>query len=406
MTDGFPVSMAGRVVSCRKMGGIAFGYILDGAGKIQFCLNKKLLGPELFKTYTNQLTIGCYIGVTGAMWTSDSTKERTIQVDAFKLFTKPLASFPDKWNGIEDTETRARKRYLDCITNHNTFNLFRFRSNLIGKIRVFLDGEGYLEVETPMLTPQPSGALARPFQTYHKALDTNVYLRIAPETYLKRAIACGYDRVYEIGKNFRNEGIDHSHLQEFTSLEWYTAFADYMDNLEFFKRLLKVIAGDKIDVTNIPVVNYMDLIGPHITPDTNPRDYDRIFKEKVRDTLVAPVFVKDYPAHMVPLGARKQDNPDIAEMWQFIMNGWEIVKCYTELVDPVLQRKLLEEQAEQRKNGDEEAMPLEESFLECMEYGMPPMSGLGIGIDRLVAVLNSEDNLKNVVLFPLMLEKK
>ena len=272
-----------------------------------------------------------------------------------------------------------------------------------------------MEVETPVLTPQASGAQARPFITHHNALDADFYLRIAPETYLKRMTVAGFDRVFEIGKQFRNEGIDPSHLQEFTSLEWYASYWDYCDNMGFFRNMLAYLwqqfafqNNDDVKVKlnawlTAPVVKYRDLFMEHTgrnPDDMSAKDADLMFKTAVRPKLIDPIFVVDYPAHMSPMAARHPHDPNTVQQWQFIVEGWEVVKCYTELTDPVLQRQLLEAQMQERAAGDDEAMMIEEDFLECMEHGMPPQSGCGVGIDRMVSLLFGVSNLRDVVFFP------
>lgn len=429
--DGAPVSLAGRVVGFRRQGGIAFGHIVDNDGRIQFCFQKKSFErPEQFREWTDQIHLGDIVGIEGQVWTS-STGEKTILVDKnFKLLQSALLGFPDKLNGLVDPELRLRKRYLDCAINPEVKDVFRTRSKVISFVRSYLGAKGFMEVETPTLTAQASGAQAKPFVTHHNALEADLYLRIAPETYLKRAVAAGFDKVFEIGKNFRNEGIDPSHLQEFTSIEWYSAYQDAGDNMTAFMKMMMALAMhlygkdseavsgikslDFNDVPRVfktsldPCVKYRDLFLAQT--GTNPESFsaqqaDRIFKTDIRPKIIEPTFVIDYPAYLAPMAARLPNDPQTADMWQFICEGWELVKCYTELTDPVLQRHLLEEQAEARASGDEEAMMLEEDFLECMEHAMPPMSGLGMGIDRLVCLITGQKTLRDVVLFPTLLKK-
>lgn len=416
--DGVPVSIAGRVVSFRRQGGIAFGHLYDGHGTVQFAFQKKVIG-DLIKDWSSQIKVGCHIGISGETWTT-STKEHSILVKEFKLLQDVWRPFPTEWFGIADEETKLRKRYLDCILNPETNQIFRKRSEMINRIRNFLVEEDFLEFETPVLSPQASGAAAAPFITHHNALDADLFLRIAPETYLKRAVGAGYGRVFEIGKQFRNEGVDPSHLQEFTSLEWYAAYHDYMDNLSLFEKMLSrgillqgfnmkmSYQGITLDFENCPRVKYRDIFQEKASANPDGLDYkaaDALFKEKVRPSIIQPTYVLDYPAHMSPMAARKKDDPKTVEQWQLIANGWELVKCYTELTDPILQRQLLNEQMQAKEKGDQEAMELEEGFLEAMEYGLPPMSGLGLGIDRLVCLLTNQTSLKNVVMFPTMLKR-
>jgi len=429
LRDGHAVTLAGRVVNFRRLGSIAFGKLVDQSGKIQFCFNKRET-PESFKGWMKAVKMGSIITIEGEMWTS-TTGEKTVLVNrAFKVLRDPIHPFPNKVDGIVDPELRLRKRYLDIVMNPDVKQVFVTRSRIVSELRKFLERYGFMEVETPILQTRASGAQARPFQTHHHALDADLYLRIAPETYLKRAVAASFDRVYEIGKNFRNEGVDPSHLQEFTSVEWYGAYMSYMDNLELFKMLLSYLffaagheysndpasplikrmiveyQGTKLDFTDPPVRSYAAVFEQYtgISPWSlsSAKEIDEMFKEKVRPNLVQPIFLKDYPAHMSPLAQRSEDGRTV-EQWQFIVNGWELVKCYTELTDAVLQRQLLEEQMAAREDGDDEAMMLEEDFLECMEYGMPPCSGLGMGVDRFVAIMTNQTTLRDVVLFPTLL---
>jgi len=412
--DGTPVNLVGRVLSYRKMGGVAFGHISDNSdAKIQFAFNKKMMDETNFKEWSAIPRIGDIIGIEGEMWTS-STGERTVLVNRnCQRLQKVSVGFPDKWHGMTDAELVRRKRWLECAINPESRKLFRFRSELIRFVRRFLEEEQFMEVETPVLTPQASGAQARPFVTHHNALDADFYLRIAPETYLKRMTVAGFDRVFEIGKQFRNEGIDPSHLQEFTSLEWYASYWDYCDNMALFREMLQYLSQvfydnqvitEKLNCwSNAPVVEYRQLFKEHTgrnPDDMSAKEADQLFKTAVRPKLIDPVFVTDYPAHMSPMAARHPHDPNTVQQWQFIVEGWEVVKCYTELTDPVLQRQLLEQQMQERANGDDEAMMIEEDFLECMEHGMPPQSGCGIGIDRLVSLLTGVTNLRDVVFFP------
>jgi lysyl-tRNA synthetase class 2 len=314
---------------------------------------------------------------------------------------------------------KIRKRYLDIVTNNDVKNVFLTRTKVISTIRNFLNNNDFLEVETPILQTEACGAQARPFVTHHHAFDTDLYLRIAPETYLKRAIAASFDRVYEIGKNFRNEGLDPTHMQEFTSLEFYAAYWDYEDNLNFFQKMLPEILSVsghhdglveyqnvKLDFNTIRIDTYDNVFRQYtgISPldCDSAKQIDEMFKAKVRPNLIQPIYIKDYPAHMSPLAHRTSDG-QYCEQWQFVVNSAELVKCYTEMTDPILQRSLLEEQASMRLSGDDEAMMLEESFLQCMEYGIPHCSGLGLGIDRFVALMTNQTTLRNVILFPTVL---
>jgi lysyl-tRNA synthetase class 2 len=339
---------------------------------------------------------------------------------------------------------RYRKRYLDLLGNPESRRRFEVRSRLITHIRRWLDDRGFLEVETPMLQAAASGAAARPFSTHHNALDRDFYLRISPETFLKRVVAGGFDRVYEIGRNFRNEGIDSSHLQEFTMLEWYAAYWDYTDNMATVRDLIvsalesvvgtTVVEVDGVSIdfgTEWPVIDYRTAVRDATGIDLAAvRDVDALkaaiaergiaddlddapsyaalvdllYKRTVRPSLVQPCFLVHHPAELVPLARRNDDDPDVLDMFQVVVAGWEIVKAYSELVDPVEQEERLLEQVRMREAGDDETMMMEDDFIEAMRHGMPPMSGLGLGIDRFVALATGAPTLRDVVLFPLLRE--
>lgn len=417
LPEGARVQLAGRVVNFRRLGAIAFGKLEDRSGRIQFCFNKRET-PEQFKEWEKLPKMGSIVAISGRMWMS-STGEFTCLVDKdFRLLRDSNIPFPNKKDGLVDEQAKLRKRYLDICLDPEVKNVFQTRTKVISEIRSFLNESEFMEIETPILTPQASGAQARPFSTHHNAYDADLYLRIAPETYLKRALASSFDRVYEIGKNFRNEGIDSSHLQEFTSLEWYASYWDYRDNLAFFSTMLRRLLektghsdyivhyqGIQLDFSAPAVSSFREVFlnWTGVDPWTieSAKEIDIQFKTKVRPNLIQPIFLCDYPAHMSPLAQRSEDGQTV-EQWQLIANGWELVKCYTELTDPTLQRKLLEEQMSERAGGDVEAMMLEEDFLECMEYGIPPCSGTGLGIDRFVALITNQTTLRDVVMFPTM----
>ncbi len=419
MAEGADVSIAGRVIHFRKHGGVSFGRLVDQQGEIQFCL-RKAENPSQYLTWRGNIKIGDIIYLLGKTWVSSSGEKSVLVTEDLQILRRSMHPFPNKATGIQDPEVRIRKRYLDIATNPNTKKIFQIRSKVITEIRGFLEKHDFMEIETPILQMNASGAQAKPFSTHHNAYDTDMYLRIAPETYLKRAVAASFDRVYEIGKNFRNEGVDTSHLPEFTSLEFYAAYWDYKDNLKFFQEMLPLLLsatghvdgnvayqGKDYNFCDINVVTFEEIFQKHVgncTEHYQDRDIDLIFKEKVRPNLIQPIFIIDYPAHMSPLAQRSEDGRTV-EQWQFVVNGWEMVKCYTELTDPILQRELLFKQAKERENGNEEAMMLEEDFLEMLEYGCPPCSGLGLGIDRIVAFLTNQSTLRDVILFPMVLTR-
>ena len=444
--DGTRVRMAGRVMLFRKMGGIAFGQLQDRSGeRIQFSLRKNELGADVFKAWAASIAMGDFVGIDGAMWTTDKG-EHTVGVDALTVLNKAVRPMPDKWAGVHDTDLRYRKRYLDLLANDDSRDRFLTRSRTISHIRRYLDDLDFVEVETPILQAAAAGAAAKPFSTHHNALDRDFYLRISPETYLKRAVAGGLDRVYEIGRNFRNEGIDSSHLQEFTMLEWYAAYWDYRDNMRVIRELIqstldavtgsRTVTIDGVDLDfdgDWPELDFRTEVAERTGIDLRAlrevdalRDavkaagllsdeeaasqvsyaglVDLLYKRTVRPHLIQPCFIVHQPVELVPLARRNDDDPSVLDMFQVVVNTWEIVKAYSELVDPVDQRARLEEQVALRAQGDEDTMMLEEDFLECMEHGMPPMSGLGLGIDRFVALLTGAPTLRDVVLFPTLRE--
>lgn len=454
--DDETVHLAGRIVLWRSFGSLAFGQLQDRSGRVQISLNKRELDPARFKAWAKGISLGDFVGVRGHLWTTDKG-ERTVAVEDLVVLNRAVQSMPDKWAGVSDTELRYRKRYLDLLVNDESRQRFLVRSQVIAHIRAYLGDHDFLEVETPILQGAASGAAARPFSTHHNALDRDFYLRISPETYLKRVVAGSFDRVYELGRNFRNEGVDSSHLQEFTMLEWYAAYWDYRDNMAFIQDLLVDVIqatlgtltvtyeGVELDFTppwpeidyrtavrdatgiDLTVVGDLDALkaalaehgllgrlgldGDGDDPDgatalDQQVSYaglvDLLYKRTVRPDLVQPCFLLHHPAELVPLARRNDDDPAVLDMFQVVVNGWEVVKAYSELVDPVEQRIRLEEQVALREAGDDETMMMEEDFIEAMEHGMPPMSGLGLGIDRLVALLTDASTLRDVVLFPQM----
>lgn len=436
LPDGTTVTVAGRLMLWRRFGGIAFGTLQDRSGRVQIAVQRAVVPPEKFKEWTKGLRIGDFVGVTGTMWTTDKG-EHTVSVKDLTVLNSAVLSLPDKWHGISNPAVRARKRYLDLLVNPESRERLATRSRIIQRIRKFLDDQDFLEVETPILQAAASGAAARPFSTHHNAIDEDLFLRIAPETYLKRLVAGGLDRVYELGRAFRNEGMDSSHLPEFTILEWYAAYWDYQDNMVAIRDLMHAVLDDVIgtrvityDGTELnfdgdwPVIDYRDAVREATGIDLREvRDLpalrsalkdknlnldgpsyaalvDLLYKRTVRPNLIQPCFLVGHPVELVPLARRNDDDPSKLDMFQVVANSWELVKAYSELVDPVDQRARLEEQATLREAGDDETMMLEEDFLEAMEYGMPPMSGLGLGIDRFTAFLTNAQTLRDVVYFP------
>ncbi|MGH3865970.1 MAG: lysine--tRNA ligase [Pseudonocardiaceae bacterium] len=437
--EGTALRLAGRVVLWRRMGGLIFGHLQDRSGRVQMSLSRDELGAELFKDWSRAVKVGDFVGIAGSLYTT-RLGERTVAVSELTVLNQTVRALPDKWQGLSNVEARYRRRYLDLLVNAESRERFRTRARIIRRIRRFLDDNDFLEVETPILQEAASGAAARPFVTRHNALGEDFYLRISPETLLKRVVVGSLERVYELGRNFRNEGMDASHLQEFTMLEWYTAYWDYRDNMTFIRELILAVLDEVLGTRTVtcgsvkldfgadwPELDYRAEIARRTGIDlTVVRDLpalqervaglgldveeaasyaglvDLLYKKTVRPELIQPCFLVHHPAELAPLARRSDDDPTRLDMFQVVVNGWEIVKAYSELIDPVEQRRRLEEQAELREAGDDETMMMEEDFIEAMEYGMPPMSGLGLGIDRFVALLTDAPTLREVVLFPAM----
>lgn len=439
LPDGAPVSVAGRLLTIRNFGKLIFAHLLDRSGRIQVSFEKAELEEQDFQLAKSLLDLGDFIGIDGELWTTKK-QERTVRAKRLTMLSKSLLPLPEKWHGLQDQELRYRKRYLDLISNPETRERFRFRSRLIAYLRRFLDQHGFLEVETPILQAASSGAAAAPFVTRHNALDRDLYLRISPETYLKRLVVGGLERVYEIGRNFRNEGIDPSHLQEFTMLEWYAAYWSFRDNMCFVREFLQGLLQELLGTMRVtyegveldfggewPEVAFRDAIREHTGLDARelsdhaslvaairergveldvskypsyPALLDALYKKVVRPKLIQPTFLTYHPTELVPLARRNDEDPSVLNMFQVVVNSWEIVKAYSELVDPLDQRERLNQQQAYRELGDTETMMMEEDYIECMEHGMPPCSGLGLGIDRLVALLTGAEALRDVVFFP------
>lgn len=441
------VRVAGRIILMRKMGKMAFLTIGDIKGRIQISIKIDCVGEEKYAFFKENFDLGDFIGVEGEIFTTH-TGEKTVRASSFEFLGKALKPLPEKFHGLEDIETIYRNRYVDLITNEDSKKLFLLRSKLIREIRNFLDDNGYIEIETPILNNKASGALAKPFITHHNALDIDLYLRIAPETYLKRAIVGGFTKVFEIARCFRNEGIDQTHLQDFTMMEGYGAYLNYEDNMKFLKGMLQTVierifntleiqVGDKmVDLSGEwEVVSFRDLILRYINIDIdiyNTKEsllnkikeeklviesetplenlgygnlVDQLYKKVARPHVVNPIFLIKHPTDLSPLARANDDNPNVVDRFQLVINGAEIINAYSELVDPQEQERRLEEQARLKANGDEEAMPMDYDYIEAMEYGMPPISGWGIGIDRLIQLLTNSENIKDVILFPLMRPK-
>lgn len=394
------VFLAGRIMSWRDMGSIIFVDLNDGTEKIQIVLTKKIL--QEFDFFKEVLDIGDFIEVGGRVFKTKKG-EKSLEAQSVRLIAKTFRPLPSTWYGLEDVEERFRKRYLDILINSDIKKEILLRSEIIKTLRQELWKEGFLEVETPILQSIPGGALARPFKTYHHALDEDFYLRIAPELYLKRLLIAGLNKIFEIGRVFRNEGIDREHNPEFTMLELYWTYQDYEGLMKFIEKILKkFIPGpyQKI-VYGAAVKKYS---GRQLS-DLDPQKIDEIFKKEVRPHLKKPTFVVDLPKSISPLAKSSENNPELTERFQLIVEGMELVNGFSELNDPIDQGERMQEQERRYRAGDLGASRLDEEFLEALEYGMPPAAGLGIGIDRLVALIIKK-SVKESIIFPTLKQKK
>ncbi|MFA6221480.1 MAG: lysine--tRNA ligase [Desulfomonilaceae bacterium] len=436
------LGLAGRIMAIRNLGKAAFMRIQDVTGDFQIYLGRDIIGVEEYKQ-AKKLDIGDIIGVTGSPFKT-KTGELSLVVKRLILLTKSLRPLPEKWHGLSDVETRYRQRYLDLMVNKSSRDIVFTRSRVISYLRNFLTKRGFLEVETPMMQTIPGGATARPFETFHHALNRRLYLRIAPELYLKRLLVGGFDKVFEINRNFRNEGISTQHNPEFTMLEFYLAYKTYEDLMNLTEEMLANLALDTVGSYKF---NYgereVDLTPPWprvtvkeslikngvLSPDeiedrntvfikavemgisVNKEDsYGKllmaIFDEVVESTLWGPVFVNRYPVDVSPLARRNEEDPTVTDRFELYICGREMANAFTELTDPVDQRNRFEEQVRARQAGDEEAHFLDEDFLRALEYGMPPAAGEGLGIDRLVMLLTNAQSIREVILFPHMRPEK
>lgn len=447
LPEGTSVRVAGRIMLSRDMGKLSFATLQDQSGRLQIALRKEEIGEKEYKDFHALTDLGDIVGVEGDMFVT-KTGERTVAVRSWTMLTKTLRQPPEKWHGIADQETAWRQRYLDLQSNPETFDRFLFRSRFLKALREFYWEHGFTEVETPVLTNAASGALATPFKTHHEAYDTDVYLRIAPETFLKECLVGGFDRVFEIARVFRNEGLDPSHLQDFTMVEHYGSYWDYVKNMAFTEAMFARLVPELLGTTKVMIPNRdgelqeVDFappfprftleevierecgikIGDHdsasalreamksngIKLDVDVESLgrgnliDQLYKKVSRPKIVQPTFIMNHPIDLSPLARRNDANPDITDRFQLVVGGWEIVNAYSELVDPVDQAKRFDAQAKAHAAGDTEAHMKDDDFIAALEYGCPPCSGFGMGVDRIVALLTRQTNLRDVVLFPLL----
>ncbi len=436
------VKIAGRIMSVRDLGKIAFGVLRDSSGRIQVTLQDKETPDKVVNFFKKCIDLGDIVGVEGTIFRT-KRGELSVLVKKCELLSKSILPLPEKWHGLQDKEERYRKRYLDLIMNDNVMKTFVLRSKIIDAVRGLLKKKGFLEVETPALQSVYGGASAAPFETHLNALDIDLYLAISPELYLKRLIVGGYDKVFTICKNFRNEGIDRQHNPEFTMMEYYAAYKNYEFHIEFTEELfdllrkeLKIPEKIKYQEKEINLktpfkrIKFRDLILKEIGIDIDKANnfnklkneiekkkikevdiggclhygalLDELYKRVVRPSIIQPTFLTHYPVEMIALAKRNKEDPTKINSVQLLINGAEVLKAYDELNDPIDQEKRLKEQAKLLRAGDESAMPLDEDFIEALKYGMPPTAGYGLGIDRLTMILTNSDSIRDVILFPFM----
>ena len=442
LADGTPVRLCGRITALRWLGKLMFGRLYDIEGEIQFSMSREEIGEEDYKFMKANVDMGDFIGVTGELYHT-TAGELTVRVSHYDILAKALRPLPEKFHGLTDTEARYRQRYLDVISNPESRAALLGRFKMTQEWRKFMVDNGFLEIETPVLQNVASGAAAKPFTTHHNALGTDFQLRISPELFLKMAIGAGFDRVFEVAKDFRNEGMDAMHLQEFTMVEWYAAYWDYKKNIEFTWALVQNLIqkargtlqieyqGTKLDFSKYEMIDYTakmnEFFGCNILDFDNvdtlrqklvdegmfpmleledlkslPTLVDYVYKRKIRDKIIQPTFLYNYPTYMVPLARHNDKDDRCLDMYQLLVAGAELSKGYSELVNPIQQLHAFEEQAKNIADGDEEAFNPDNDFVRAMEHGFPPISGVGVGIDRLASIVFDQPTLRDVILFPMM----
>ena len=433
--SGFKTSFAGRIMGLREHGKAAFADLQDESGRFQLFLSEKVIGEDGFNLFLS-FDIGDIVGVEGEVFKT-KRGELSLSIAKFELLSKSLQSLPEKWHGLKDVEARYRRRYVDLIMNPEVKEVFEIRTKALKAIRNFLEEKGFKAVDTPVLQYLPGGATARPFITFHNALDTDLYLRIAPELYLKRLLIGGYEKVYEMGRNFRNEGLSIKHNPEFTMLEVYQAYADHEDMMNLTQDLIKYIVKEatgemKVEFDDIQIdfskefskMSMVEAVKKHTGKELNYKkdikefkkaaddlgvDYEKkhskgkilnsIFEKRVEEKLSQPIFITDFPKEVSPLARQSRDNPDTTERFELIIAAREIANAFSELTDPLEQRKRFEEQIKTEKE-EEVSKTMDEDFIAALMYGMPPAGGLGIGVDRLIMLITGSTSIRDVLLFP------
>ena len=436
------ITIAGRIRAIRGQGAIIFLDLDDGTGTFQVLLKKDEVVEKALPLFSDTGDIGDFVECAGSLFIT-KRKEKTLLAKSWRMLAKALRPLPDKWAGLTDIEERSRRRYLDTIASPESKERFLVRSRIVSALRAAFDDAGYMEVETPILQSHAGGATAKPFVTHHNALDMDLYLRIAPELFLKELLVGGFPKVYEIGRLFRNEGIDATHNPEFTTVEYYEAYSNARAYMEFTEKVIRSVAkkihkggvaefdGQKLDFTKpFTRVSYADLLKSYALlndlanltrkdvelkarqlavavadSDSREKILDNIYKKVCRPKIIQPTFITEYPVEYLPLAKRAEKNPAFADAFQVVIAGVEIVKGFSELNDPIDQRERFKKEDEQARAGDEEAQTSDEGFLEALEYGMPPTAGVGMSIDRLAMLLTNTHNIRDIILFPTMRPK-